>query len=476
MRQNALGSRLEPRVIDPEAIGLALAVLLATIAGALTLTTGPIGTDSLPLLVSAAHAPSLVDLLLATIMEGIEGVGLADAFWRPLTNLYFGALSVVVEHAGWGVAHLPGLAVHAANATLVYAIAKGPLDGRAAAVAAALVLAHPLAGDVVPPIARHQDILGTFATLLAAYLLLVRQAPLAAACVAATAGAFKELYLLAPWAVAAVLLFRWRMRHQRIEWAALLVALAAPFALVGLRLLLTPADLSVGGDVGAVQRLLDGIRAPLLIVTSVLVPVPYGRTAAIMLTLALLGGVALLAASRRPHLEPLRHVEPLERAVMLGALVAVLMVPMIVSGKGAVARSAYGFAPPLMVMAVALLTWLAPRMRGAITATMLAVFGALLVRAVTVWLPCDQIWTDLERTHAALPVASAEVRLIAVTTTEGPGRLVPQTSCLLPQTITAIGETYGFASWHVEGVPRAARNVQVTFDPAVPAVRIDAHD
>ena len=213
-----------------------------------------VATDSLTL-IETSRIRTVTDFVQIFTQPLMHGSGFTDValFYRPLSSL-----SYAVEYPLWGVApggyHLTNVVLHAVAAVLVAVTVREmttrPVVGYLSGV---LFTVHPLAVDVVPAIARRQDILVAI-FVLGTLLLFVRSRQ--ADCPRLFGGAVvtyalalgaKETALVVPG-----LVFLWVVVHQEAnEWGSKIVAALIPtIPFLGITLVYTIVRVAVLGGVG----------------------------------------------------------------------------------------------------------------------------------------------------------------------------------------------------------------------------------
>lgn len=259
------------RLANPTAVGLlrlGVVFLLAVLAHVRSVNYWFASTDTLALIETsrAASPAGVVRVLTTPMLSGSRFTGFA-LFYRPVSSL-----SYTLDYALWGLwpggYHITNVLLHGVVVVLV-ALAIREVTGRplVGVVAAGLVALHPLTAEVVPSIARRQDVIMT-AFLLASLVLFVRgwrrtSWPLLVGSLAAYAlglGA-KEPALVFPGVVA------WWVAVDGSEGSLLqriraTVIATAPFAVVTMAYLVV--RIAVLGDLGGYKRsslpsLADGV-------------------------------------------------------------------------------------------------------------------------------------------------------------------------------------------------------------------------
>lgn len=164
----------------------------------------PMSTGDTWALLIGSRVAEWRDLIALFTTRLLDGTNFGGDFYRPVA-----LLSYAIDQSLWGERsaglYLTNVLVHGASAGLTSALAWRTTGNRAIALAAGLLMVlHPLAIEVVPSVARRQDLLaGLFALLTLAAVIrwsdLGRRRWLLAAAVAFAAGlASKEIAVFAP--------------------------------------------------------------------------------------------------------------------------------------------------------------------------------------------------------------------------------------------------------------------------------------
>lgn len=196
------------------------------------------GTDALPL-VESSRVQTPTDLAAVLTLPLMQGTAFVEnaLFYRPVSSL-----SYAVDYAVWGLNpfgyHLTDLLLHAATAALVALFLRESTDDDAVGTVGGLLFAtHPLTVEVVPSVARRQDLL-MVGFLVLSMLLFERglrrreyRYVVASAAASALALASKEVAALLPVFVAT----RYLLEASRVEtdvesWFRRGVRLGAPYA------------------------------------------------------------------------------------------------------------------------------------------------------------------------------------------------------------------------------------------------------
>jgi hypothetical protein len=234
-----------------------------------------VATDSLTL-IETSRIRTVTDFVQIFTQPLMHGSGFTDValFYRPLSSL-----SYAVGYSLWGVSpggyHLTNVVLHAVAAVLV-AITIREMTTRPAVgyLSGVLFTVHPLTVDVVPAIARRQDILVAI-FVLATLLLFVRsrradRPRLFGGAVVAYALALgaKETALVVPG-----LVFFWVAVHQEAsEWRSRIVTALIPMVpFIGITLVYIIVRVAVLGGLGGYR---PGVGSG-SVSTWVFVPVKY---------------------------------------------------------------------------------------------------------------------------------------------------------------------------------------------------------
>ena len=234
-----------------------------------------VATDSLTL-IETSRVRTVADFVQIFTQPLMHGSGFTDValFYRPLSSL-----SYAVEYPLWGAApggyHLTNVVLHAVAAVLVAVTVREmttrPVVGYLSGV---LFTVHPLAVDVVPAIARRQDILVAI-FVLGTLLLFVRSRQ--ADCPRLFGGAVvtyalalgaKETALVVPG-----LIFFWVAVHQEAsEWRSRIVTAFIPtIPFIGITLVYIIVRVAVLGGLGGYR---PGVGSG-SVSTWIFVPVKY---------------------------------------------------------------------------------------------------------------------------------------------------------------------------------------------------------
>ncbi len=152
-----------------DAIGLALALVVALFAHRFVLDLELMGWDTYPT-IAASRVHDLGDLLGSFSEELMDGRYPGGHFYRPVTNLVF-----ALDYAVWGLRplgyHLTNLVILLASVVAVFVLARrwlGP--GWGPGVAALVFALHPLQLETVPVTARRADMLFTLFVVWALFV------------------------------------------------------------------------------------------------------------------------------------------------------------------------------------------------------------------------------------------------------------------------------------------------------------------
>lgn len=148
-----MGSRLDARLLFPIA-------LFAVLVHAESLDLWFVATDTLPLIETSrvTNLAAIGTLFTQPLMAGSDFVSMA-LFYRPVASLTY-----AIDHALWGLApfgyHLTNVVLHAVATVLVVITITEITDRpRVGFLTGLLFTVHPVTVEVVPVIARRQDIL-----------------------------------------------------------------------------------------------------------------------------------------------------------------------------------------------------------------------------------------------------------------------------------------------------------------------------
>ncbi|WP_195155967.1 hypothetical protein [Halococcus agarilyticus] len=419
-------SRLDLRYLFPLA-------MLAFLAHSDTLELWFVATDTLPLIETSrvTESAGIVDLFTRPLMAGSDFVTRA-LFYRPVASVTY-----AIDHALWGLSpfgyHLTNLVLHVV-ATVLAVIAIADVTGRPLAgyLTGLLFTVHPVTVEVVPVIARRQDVLLTV-FVLGTVSLFVRwhrrwrrhraenrgwtlrpYRPLVAALAGyALALGSKETALMVP-----VLVGVWAVLHGSHDRAR--ERLGNAFAAVGpfaaLTLLYIGIRVAVLGGLGGYSPSTPFAELPGYTLENVLstagkyalwavLPVRFGGVGALVpaphVVVAVLAGVIVLGGvgfvaltSREPLVTPMRRRLIFFGCWFVGPFVGLLLARQILlqpQSFGFGIRNAYGVLVPV-----------------------LAGFVTLLLESL------DRIRTRIERSHATVDLGRslvvAVVSVVLVTT------------------------------------------------------------
>jgi len=150
-----MGSPLDYRYLPPIA-------LIAFLAHSSTLDLWFVATDTLPLIEASrvTEPAGIVDLFTRPLMAGTDFVARA-LFYRPVASATY-----AIDYALWGLTpfgyHLTNLVLHAvATGLAVITITDVTDRPRVGYLSGLLFTVHPVTAEVVPVIARRQDVLLT---------------------------------------------------------------------------------------------------------------------------------------------------------------------------------------------------------------------------------------------------------------------------------------------------------------------------
>jgi tetratricopeptide (TPR) repeat protein len=338
--------------------------------------------------------------------------------WEPLAWL-----SLAVDHALFGLSprafHATNLALHAANAVLVFAVARltapppAKLPRAAAAAAAALFAVHPLRVESVAWVVERRDLLATLLTL-AAVLLWLRRARGAGRGALLGSYACFALSLCAraaglAWPLVLLVLDVWPLRRARaLGWRAVLlekvpyVLLALAAAVPALRALAAFGATEMGGALSTPQRLAQAAYGLAFYPARTLLPL--GLSPLYLLDLELeplspryiLSALAVLAASAGAWAA--RRRAPALAAAWLAY--ALLIAPFLGLASNGIhlAADRYSYAaclPFALLGGAALERWgrRAPRAALAAGLALLLTLSALTFRQARVWRDSESLWT-----------------------------------------------------------------------------------
>ncbi len=378
--------------LDANSLPLLLVALVVSVFYSLTWVFGPVGADTLPLLMSFGDGQTLTSVLRAPLL-GSNADFSAGPYWRPLSNLFYWQIGSRDAGSGLWMVFILGFAVHCATSFLGAAMIRLILPTPPLIVWAALIFVHPVAADLLPAISRYQDLFGTLFAAAAGYALAVKHRPWLALGLASVAPFFKELYLVAPIAVSATIFVSDLVSRKTLRLPLVLGGAVAAGGAILLRLAVG-VDLPQGdGGGGGVGPIVVGVTK---VVLALLVPTFNAKLSALLAVvfMGLLAARVLRAATGLlpPRLSP----SGLTAALYLGFLTLGTLSMMVAAGNLAL-RSAYVLAAPSVAVWGYTLSGLGRQsmtFRIGVLALALLFAGASSL-AIRDWRQCDDVWNQL---------------------------------------------------------------------------------
>ncbi|OWU80707.1 hypothetical protein [Phaeobacter sp. 22II1-1F12B] len=394
------------------------------------------GADTLSLLGVREELSDLKSLLSAKILATTPEF-LAGPYWRPLSNVFYWVAGGVRETWGLTPIFVFGFLMHCLFVLLGTILLTRLVPDIPWPVFASLIFVHPIAADILVAIARYQDILGAILAIAAGCILFTRQRLWLAIGLAASAPFFKELYLVAPLAIAAAIFLDDVISRRPIRFSYVFAGIALAMLALSLRFVAgveLPGDGSMGGTLGFPAKKL----AKTILV--LFVPTPYSYVSGLMAICAFAAAIYAYVR-RRPSAANL--ITPTGRlaALYLGFLFVGMFMVMIIVQQMPL-RSAYLLVIPAIYLIALTLKWLVPSLavRNSITIGLAFLFTANSAFVLHDWKTCDDVWKDLRSTIEKAGPEPLKIQRTNIYYEKN--YLSTDPSCFMPYTINPLERDY----------------------------------